>query len=363
MRFIHMGDVHLGAEPESGTPLGMVRKAEIWEAFRRVLTVCEKEQVDLLLLPGDLFHGQPLLRDVKEVSYLLGQLTKTKVVMIAGNHDCLLPDSHFFDVEFPENVTFLMSTQGDSVYFPELNTQVFGLSYEVKQIPEARYDALQIEDAERINILLAHGNIRPGSNDKSIPLHKEVIEKQGFDYAALGHIHTRFPISDRIAYSGSFEPLERKETGEKGYIRGKITKEPGEKASLYWEFVSNAVRNYTALTVEVSAQDTELSVCDKVESEIKKSGMQHMYLLKLTGKCCAELRLRSEPMLAELEKRGCLIVEWTDETVPDFDMEALMQEHQGDFLGKYLNRLLCETEGELGKKAAEYGLQALITSK
>lgn len=53
MKFIHLADAHLGAEPESGTALGPIRKKEIWDAFRDVIMICEKEQVDLLLLPGD----------------------------------------------------------------------------------------------------------------------------------------------------------------------------------------------------------------------------------------------------------------------------------------------------------------------
>ena len=148
MRFLHLGDVHLGAEPESGTGLGAVRKAELWEAFRDIIELCERKQMDLLLIPGDLFHGQPLLREVKEVDYLFRRLTKTRVVMIAGNHDCLLPSSHYYDVTFPEHVTFLMDTRADSVFLPELNTEVFGASYETRQISEPRYDAIQIQHPE-----------------------------------------------------------------------------------------------------------------------------------------------------------------------------------------------------------------------
>ena len=110
MKFLHMGDVHLGAEPENGTGLGQVRRAEIWETFREIIELCEREQIDSLLLAGDLFHGQPLLREVKEVDHLFRSLTHTRVVMIAGNHDCLLPSSHYYDVTFPEHVTFLMDT-------------------------------------------------------------------------------------------------------------------------------------------------------------------------------------------------------------------------------------------------------------
>ena len=42
---------------------------------------------DLLLVAGDLFHRQPLLRELKEVDGLFASLDRTQVVLVAGNHD------------------------------------------------------------------------------------------------------------------------------------------------------------------------------------------------------------------------------------------------------------------------------------
>ncbi len=358
MKFIHLGDAHLGAEPESGTSLGPVRKKEIWDAFQRVLSVCNEEKIDLLLIPGDLFHGQPLLRDVKEVAYLFGTLTHTKVVMIAGNHDCLLPESHYYDVELPQNVTFLRSTQGDSVYFPEYNTEVFGASYETKQIAESRYDAIKINIKTRINILIAHGNIN--CTDKSIPIHRAAIEQNGFDYAALGHLHTRFDISNRIAYSGGFEPFERKETGPKGYIAGEIQKEETADSILSWRFVPNARREYVNLHVEITPETTELSLCEAVLESMMKRGLQHMYLITLAGTRAKELVFREESIRETIAARGGFIVEWKDTTRPDFSLEELKKEHGNDFIGRFLERMQEEPDKELAEKAVEYGLQSLL---
>ena len=360
MKFIHLADAHLGAEPESGTPLGPIRKREIWDAFRDVIALCEREEVDLLLLPGDLFHGQPLLRDVKEVDYLFGSLTKTRVVLIAGNHDCLLPASHYYDVPFSDNVTFLMDTEADSVYFADLNTEVFGLSYEQKQIAEARYDKLAVTDKSRINILIAHGNINGG--DKSIPIHRAAIEAAGFDYAALGHIHTRFDISNRIVYSGGFEPFERKESGPKGYIAGEITK-TGEHSEVRWEFVPHAKREYVPMQLEVTAQTTELSLCDELWEKMTERGTEHMYLVTLTGKRAPELTFDADVIMGRMQNRGGYLIELTDETVPDFPVEELLKKHRDDFIGKYIKRLMEEEDKEIAKKAVEYGLLALLTEK
>lgn len=212
MRFIHMADVHLGETEEK------------WEEFYEVINVCEEEKTDLLLIAGDLFDDQPDMQSLKKVDVAFAKLSKTKVVMIAGNHDYLKRTSHYFDLVFPENVTFLVNANGDSVFFQDLNVEVFGLSYETPDIAEPRYDKLRIQEDSRINILLGHGDIR--GEDKSIPIHQEAMKEAGFDYVALGHLHTRIEISNRIAYTGS-----------KGYIRGEIVKEGGKPSIPCWVYV------------------------------------------------------------------------------------------------------------------------------
>ncbi len=361
MKFIHLADVHLGAEPESGTPLGPIRKAEIWDAFRDVIEACEKEKIDLLLIPGDLCHGQPLLRDVKEIDGLFRRLTHTKVVMIAGNHDCLLKTSHYYDVDFPEHVSFLMDFYGDSVFLPELNVQVHGLSYDVKQISEPRYNALRITHPERINIMIAHGNLTGA--DKSIPVSRDRIEEEGFDYAALGHIHTRYEISSRIAYTGGFEPLERKETGKKGYIRGEIIKHPGEESLITWEFVPHAKREYVQLDLVTTPETTELSLCEELVKVMREKGLQHMYLVTLTGTRAREIRWNREAVRTLVERRGGMIVEFTDKTAPDFSLEQLREEQKDTLVGRFIASCESAEDKEIGELALQYGLQALLSEE
>lgn len=353
MKFVHLADVHLGAVPESRTPLGKIREQEIWDAFSDVIDQCETEEADLLLIAGDLFHGQPLLREVKEVDYLFRKLTKTKVVLIAGNHDCLLPTSHYYDVTFPEHVVFLMDTHADSVFFPELNTQVYGLSYEKKQIAEARYDGIQIEHKERINILLAHGNIN--GTDKSIPIHRAAIEAAGFDYAALGHLHTAGFITDRIAYTGAFEPLERKEIGQRGYIEGTLHKAGAKQAELYARFVPHAKREYVRLSIEITPDMTQREIGDRILSEQNHIGMQHMYDIVLTGHRSKELELSTEAY-----RKNGYVVEITDETVPDFPVAELAEKNQDNLIGKFIARAEEIENEELRQKVLQCGLRALL---
>ncbi len=60
----------LGAVPDRGCPWSSRREEEIWETFRRVIAGIRENPVDLLFIAGDLFHRQPLLRELKEVNNL-----------------------------------------------------------------------------------------------------------------------------------------------------------------------------------------------------------------------------------------------------------------------------------------------------
>ena len=84
MKFIHTADVHLGVKPDAGRAYTKNRPEEIWKSFEKLIRLCEREKTDLLVIAGDLFHRQPLLREMKEVNALFARLTHTKVVLVAG---------------------------------------------------------------------------------------------------------------------------------------------------------------------------------------------------------------------------------------------------------------------------------------
>ena len=96
MLIIHAADIHLGASPDLGESWGENRKQELWDSFEKFIERVEEEQADLLLIAGDLFHRQPLLRELREVNGLFSTLTKTKVVLIAGNHDFVGENSEYY---------------------------------------------------------------------------------------------------------------------------------------------------------------------------------------------------------------------------------------------------------------------------
>ena len=77
MRFIHIADVHLGMQPDAGFPWSEERGESIWESFRRIIRLVGREKPDFLLIAGDLFQRQPLLRELKEVNDLFASIPET----------------------------------------------------------------------------------------------------------------------------------------------------------------------------------------------------------------------------------------------------------------------------------------------
>ena len=115
MKFIHIADLHLGAKPDAGNAYSQNREQELWDSFRDIITICNQKKTDLLLIAGDLFHRQPLLRELKEMNSILEMLEHTEVVMIAGNHDYIKKNSYYRTFSWASHVHMICSQEIDCV--------------------------------------------------------------------------------------------------------------------------------------------------------------------------------------------------------------------------------------------------------
>lgn len=353
MKFIHIADVHLGASPDRGFPWSEQRAKDIWDSFFHITEVCESEEIDLLLIAGDLFHKQPLLRELKEVSYALGRLPGTQVVFIAGNHDYISERSPYTNFSWTENVHMLINRDMDSIYLEDINTEVYGFSYHAREIRESLYDRISPGCTERINILLAHG----GTAD-NIPIDKNALLRSEFDYIALGHIHKPEYLAERIAYCGSLEPMDKNETGERGFIKGEIIKD-GEKSLLRSEFLPHAKSQYKKLALPVHPGMTNGEIRDSIKAVIRDQGEENIYQFCLTGKRARDMAFDRESFSAFGR-----ILEVADNTLPDYDFKALKEENEDNIIGLYIKAIEeGEFPKEFGEKALYYGMEALLEAK
>ena len=391
MKFIHIADLHLGMEPDRDKPWSKSRGRELWDAFSNVIGECQKGGVELLLIAGDLFHKQPLVRELKEAAGLLASISDTEVVLIAGNHDYISGTSGYRNFKWPENVHFLMEDKPGSVYLENINTEVFGFSYHVRNIFDPLYDGLRPEDPSRINILLGHGG-----EPSNIPIDWKRLEHAGFDYIAMGHLHKPVDISERIRYAGSLEPLDKNESGRHGYITGEIfskenapeenalgVKAPGANApeegyparetgrmaecgyvtasghEVRTARIACAKRSYIKADIELTCEDTYGSLRRKVMKAVEDAGSENYYVLRLFGEYDPDIVFDLEG----LDDLG-LIAGITDETRPKLDYDRLEAENVGNVIGMFISRLKDdenddETVRKINAKALYYGVMAL----
>lgn len=345
MRFFHIADVHLGAEPDKGFSWSQDRSREIWDSFRRVIEQAGKDHADLFLIAGDLFHRQPLARELKEVNAMFSAIPDTKIVIIAGNHDYLRKDSPYPKFPWSSNVYGLWSQEASHVDFPDLGLRVTGCSYSSREITRPLYDSLKKSGERPIEILLAHGG-----DDKHIPISMEQLAASNFDYIALGHIHKPQVLQkDRMIYAGSLEPTEKNDTGLHGFVKGEI-----RGGRVRTVFIPWAVREYKELKIPVTRETTQYSLFQTAGRLLEENGRKNIYTLILVGQ-------RDPDTEFEIKQFYSLgnIREVEDRTRPVWSLQELCRKYRGSLLEEYI-RSFGENPGEEEKKALEYGITALL---
>lgn len=348
MRFIHIADVHLGYAPPKKGGWSETRADEIWSTFERLIKQIKENPVDMLLVAGDLFDRQPLLREVREVDYLFSTIKDTKVVLIAGNHDAMVPGSFYRDFKWSSNVVFLSSSNIQKKRIPELNVDVYGLSYSDYEIRESLYDNIIIEDKSAINILVGHGGER-----KCIPINRQKLMSLDFDYVAMGHFHNPdLNQEGRIAYCGSLEPTSVDDTGIRGYILGEVTKE-----GLDLEFVPFSKRNYKQFNLDIGTSTTIADIKSMVGNIVEANGTENIYKFIINGKRNPMLEIRFDDI-----KGLCNLAELVDKSIPDYNFEKIYEENKDNIIGMFIDRYIHSSIplDEHRKKSLLYGTRALL---
>ena len=352
MKFIHTADIHWGMVPDSDRPWGKKREQAIRLTFQTIVEEAREIHADLLLISGDLFHRQPLARDLKEVNYLFSTIPGTRVVIIAGNHDRIRKSSALLSFQWAPNVTYLMDENLSSVYFEDLNTEVYGFSYHTPEILEDKTARFSIPDNHRHKILMMHGG-----DAKHLPFDKSAVAAMPFSYVALGHIHKPGAlIENRMVYPGSPEPLDMTETGAHGYYVGEIDTISGHVTSL--EFKTASLTQYISLVVSVTPATTNLELSQLIADEIRKRGAGNIYRFRIRGMRDPDIEFDLDFLSGQWN-----IIEIIDESEPQYDFHALFAEHPSDMIGFYIRALLKEEMSTVEKKALYYGIHALLMTK
>lgn len=356
MRFVHIADVHLGMGFNSagfGVEKGRERRREIKETLMNIIDYCEGEQMDLLLIAGDLFEEDYVtISDLKDINQRFAGLTKTRVMLAAGNHDPMIDANSPYRLITWAKQVHLFDTVMSHVYVEDCATEVWGFSWDKKSLPP--FEAVDVSPEKgKYNILMLHGDVYQENEYQYID--KKVADSLGMDYVALGHIHKSDFISSSMAYPGSPEPLDFSEGGEHGFITGEIT---GEGCRL--RFVPFAKRTFRKVIVDIDGTMTYEEIYQKVSTTLTGMPSRDFYRVILTGNLDPEVVLDLQDMKDRLADKVHYI-EIEDETLPDMDLEQLAKEYEGSLVSVYIEAMTKKgLENPLVDEALKMGLRIML---
>ena len=348
MRIIHTGDVHLDTFSDARSS-----SYRHWHTFQRLISYANEHQADLLLICGDLFHHQPSDIQLREADRLFRSLDHTQVVIIAGNHDFLSPGCPMATYPWCDHVTLLPTGQDSYVTFSDLNTAVHGFSYDSYRLIQPSYCPVSPPNDGMHHILMLHGG---DADHLSLDLH--LLADSAYDYIALGHIHKpRIFPGDRMAYCGSPEPLDHTETGNHGFMQISL-----QNKLIDLSFVPFSHTRYIPLSLQVTPEDTLLSLRTTLASRLAKGSSGDRYSVLFTGLRSPEVTLSAE-MFSDLPQ----LYHISDDTLPWYDFAQLCEEHGTDLIAQYIRTFLPvgtapDDLDETNRQALYIGLRALLDS-
>lgn len=349
MRFIHIADVHLGASPDAGSAYAPLRAGELWTSLERIVDLCRDEEIELLLIAGDLFHRQPLLRELKEVNGLFLRLEKTQVVLCAGNHDYLKKDSYYRTFPWAEHVHMILGSELEAVELPGIGAAVYGFSYMSREMQGQPYKGKRAKGLQPAEILMIHGG-----DERHVPVKKDEAVALGYDYVALGHIHKpQNIVPGKMAYCGALEPVDCNDTGKHGYICGEIT---DKKCRI--KFVPSAARQYIHTEVRAEGGMSGSELKERIKAVIERGGRENIYKIMITGFRSPDIRFD----LRAMDVYGN-IIELIDDTKPSYDFAKIKRQNEDNLLGEFIRQLEGCGEDSLQYRAMCEGVQALMETR
>ncbi len=197
-RFVHTADLHLDSPLRSLA----LRDADLAEliadasrtALRNIVSLCLAEQVDALLIAGDLYDGNQT--SMKTARFLAAELARLdqagiRCFIIRGNHDAESLITR--ELTFPPSTHVFTGRAGVEIMEARpRRVAIHGLSFRDRHAPESLLPKYRLPEPDALNIGLMHTSLGGAAgHDLYAPCALADLQGSGFDYWALGHIHKR----------------------------------------------------------------------------------------------------------------------------------------------------------------------------
>jgi len=222
--FLHAADLHLdspliGLGRKSREHAERVNDASR-QAFDNMIDLAIQEECRFVLIAGDVFDGA--WRDYTTGLFFADRMRRLHeagiaVFLILGNHDA---ENKFASrLDLSPNVHLLSQRRVESIGLDELGVVIHGRSFPQRDVLENL--ALEYPEAVpgRFNIGLLHTACtgRDG-HARYAPCTVEQLANHGYEYWALGHVHSREVLATDpyIVFPGNLQGRSARETGPKG---------------------------------------------------------------------------------------------------------------------------------------------------
>ncbi len=223
-RFLHAADLHLdsplrGLEADPSAPAEVIRGATR-RALGLLVDLALAEQVAFVLIAGDIYDGD--WPDYGTGLFFAAQMRRLTqgdipVFAIRGNHDAhnrmtrSLPMPHvvMFDHERAHTLPVLDA----------LGVAIHGQSFAAQKMPHDLSRAYPPPVPGVFNIGVLHTSAAGyAAHETYAPCEPARLRSHGYDYWALGHVHTRQVLDENpwIVFPGNLQGRHVGETGPKG---------------------------------------------------------------------------------------------------------------------------------------------------
>lgn len=212
--FLHAADLHLGTS--FGAYPQHLRQLLIdyqFECLDYLISFGIKNKVEGILFAGDLFDNPRPSQDlVRRVIAAIRPLKDGEIpfYLALGNHDAGLdPDL------FKDSGIYIMDSQSPSIYKHQA-WSLEGLSFESQWDPRRPIKILE-GGTQSFTVGLLHS-----AEGVYLPMSRDEVVGLGYDYLALGHVHSFNRFGKRAYYSGNLCQID----GPGGFIYYKAGQEP-----------------------------------------------------------------------------------------------------------------------------------------
>lgn len=303
MKFLHAADIHLdsplrGLERYEGAPVREIRGATR-RAFDNLVELAIDEAVDFVIIAGDVYDGD--WKDYNTGLYFASRMSKLRdagipVYMLTGNHDAASVITR--KLRMPDNVHTFSNTKPKCFQIEALHVAIVGQGFANRAVHENLSENYPQGDPQLFNIGVLHTCLdgKPG-HDPYAPCSVSDLRSKGYQYWALGHIHTREVVSTEpyIVFPGNIQGRHARETGPKGCTLVSVE----DRTIVAVEHRDLDVMRWASLEVDVTGSTTTDEVYEQVREALEQcldtaEGRSVAARLTMMGTTAAHQALQTE---------------------------------------------------------------------